>query len=314
MAKRKTKIRKVNMPFVIFASLLICGLLFYRVSSYFGVKLPKIEELSSMAGFTNSVALNDYGNFSVHSIDVGQGDSELIKCGNQAMLIDAGTVDHTTKVVDYLKSQGIKRLDIVIATHPHADHIGGLNTVIKDFDIGQILMNRKTANTRAYEDLVDAIAAKKLKPVEPVVGKTYSLGEAVFTILAPSSLTNSDELNDYSIVIRIVYRGKSFLLEGDATAGSEQTMLQSGLDLKSDVLKVAHHGSSTSSIQTFLKAVSPQYAVISVGVNNDYHHPAPSTVKRITDSGAKIFRTDQNGTVVFYINANGELMIHKEKN
>jgi competence protein ComEC len=301
------------MPFVIIMSILISVVIFYRLSPYFGIKLPKMEELSSMAGFTNSASANDYGNFSIHSIDVGQGDSELIKCGSNAMLVDAGTVDHTTKVVNYLNSQHIKRLDYVIATHPHEDHIGGLDTVIKDYDIGEILMPKKSTTTNAYENLINAISEKKLKPIAPEVGKKYNLGEAEFTILAPSSSTNSDDLNAYSIVIRIVYRGKSFLLEGDATSDSEQKMLESGLELKSDVLKVAHHGSSTSSIKAFIEKVSPKYAVISVGVNNVYNHPAPSTVKRLQDDGAKVLRTDINGTVVFYVNNDGEILYKTEK-
>ena len=314
LAKRKIKERRVNVPFVIITSILICCVLFYRVSSYFGVNLPKIQDLSSMVGFTNSVAaVNDYGNFSLHDIDVGQGDSELIKCGNNAMLIDAGTVDHTTNVVNYLNSQGIKRLDYVIATHPHDDHIGGMNTVIKDFDIGVLIMNQKTNNTQAYANLIAAISEKKLTPVAPVVGKQYSLGEAVFTILAPAASTNSDDLNAYSIVIRIVYRGKSFLLEGDATSDSEQNMLKTGLPLKADVLKVAHHGSNTASTQAFLSAVSPKYAIISVGVNNIYKLPDESTINRLQDDGIKTYRTDFNGTVVFYVNSSGEIAVHTEK-
>ena len=314
MAKRKRKERRVNMPFVIITSIVICCVLFYRVSSYFGVYLPKIQDLSSIAGFTNSVAAtNDYGNFSIHDIDVGQGDSELIKCGSNAMLVDAGPVDHTTNVVDYLNSQGIKRLDYVIATHPHEDHIGGMNTVIKDYDIGELIMNKVTTTTQSYKDLITAISDKKITPIAPVVGKQYALGEAIFTILAPAASTNSDDLNAYSIVIRIVYRGKSFLLEGDATSDSEQNMLKTGLPLKADVLKVAHHGSNTASTQAFLTAVSPRYAVISVGVNNIYKLPDQSTINRLQQDGIMTYRTDLNGTVVFYINSSGEIAVHTEK-
>lgn len=235
------------------------------------------------------------GEMTVHFIDVGQGDSILINADGQFMLIDAG--EDGDAVVNYLKGQGVDNLKYVIGTHPHGDHIGGLDNVINLFKIDKIIMPDVTGITQAFEEVLDAISEKGLKVTKPVVGKEYSLGEATFTILAPNSSEYSD-LNNYSVVIKLEYGKTSFLLTGDAEEISEAEMLHNGLDLSADVIKLGHHGSSNSSSEEFLDAVNASSAVVSVGENNQYGHPATDTLIKVLDRKMNLYRTDEMGTIV----------------
>lgn len=240
----------------------------------------------------------------VHFIDVGQGDSTLIEANGHYMLIDAGEKDQTDTVINYLKAQGVKSLDYVIGTHPHSDHIGGLEGVIREFDVKNVLLPEKEHTTRIYEKLLDAIADKNLMVTIPKVGESCSLGEASFQIISPSR-DYGDNLNNWSIGIRLVYGETSFVLCGDAEKEAEQDILLSGLPLKADVLKVSHHGSSTSSSLEFINAVSPRYAVISCGKNNDYGHPHKETLDLLKKQGINVLRTDQLGTIVIESDGTG---------
>jgi competence protein ComEC len=238
------------------------------------------------------------GVMEVHFIDVGQGDSILIEAEDSAMLIDAGENNKGSVVVDYLKAQNITKLDYVIGTHPHSDHIGGLDTVIDTYQVGKVIMPEVAHTTKTYEDVLDAIDKKGLSIIKPVVGDVYTLGSASFTILAPNS-SSYEEMNDYSIVIKLTYGDNSFLLTGDAGSLSEEEMLASGFDLSADVLKLGHHGSAYSSTESFLDAVNPGYAVVSVGADNEYGHPHPDTLMKIKSRNIKLYRTDRQGTIVF---------------
>lgn len=237
----------------------------------------------------------------VHFIDVGQADSILIGQGDHNMLIDAGNNGDSELVVNYLKNQGVKELDYVIGTHPHEDHIGGLDAVINTFDIGKVLMPQVTTTTKTFEDVLLAIEKKGLKITTPKVGEQYSLGEAQWVILAPNG-TDYKELNNYSIVSRLVFGETSFIFTGDAEDQSEMEILAGSTlltkNLQSDVLKVGHHGSSSSTTEGFLQAVKPKYAVISCGVDNKYGHPHEQTMERLKAHGITVYRTDQSGTVV----------------
>lgn len=237
------------------------------------------------------------GSISVHFIDVGQGDSILIKAGSAAMLIDAGNPGDEDIIERYIKKQGVEKLNYVIGTHPHADHIGGMASIIKDYPIDKILMPDVDNNTQTYENVLDAVDEKGMTITVPKVGAKYNLANAQFTVLAPNGSGYKD-LNNNSIVIRLVFGSTSFLLEGDAEDVSESEMLSKGFDLTSALLKVGHHGSNSSSTLPFLKAVKPKYAVISVGAGNSYGHPAANTLDRLTSVGAEIFRTDLLGTIV----------------
>ncbi|NLY43272.1 MAG: MBL fold metallo-hydrolase [Clostridiaceae bacterium] len=242
------------------------------------------------------------GELLVHFLDVGQADCILIQePGGKAMLIDAGNNADSKFIIDYLEEKKIERLEYVIGTHPHEDHIGSLDSVIYAFDIGQVFMPKRANTTKTFEDVLQAISDKGLKVTTPKVGDTYTLGEARWTILAPNR-EDYKEINDSSIVIRLVYGDTSFMFTGDAEEESEADILKNSgqitNSLKSDVLKVGHHGSSTSTSDSFLEAVSPQYAVICVGKDNSYGHPHRETMKKLSEKGIEIFRTDESGTII----------------
>lgn len=234
----------------------------------------------------------------VHFIDVGQGDSILVETDTAAMLIDAGDNNKGQVVVDYLKSQNIKKLDYVIGTHPHSDHIGGMDTVLNAFPVDTIIMPDMTSNSKTFEDVLDAVEKQNLRITKSVVGTEYNLGQAFFTILAPNT-SSYYELNDYSIVIKLTNGSNTFLLTGDAGIRSEEEMLANGEDLSADVLKIAHHGSTSASSDSFLDAVNPTYAVISVGKDNEYGHPNQQILQALNARNIEIYRTDVQGTIVF---------------
>lgn len=238
------------------------------------------------------------GTLTVEFIDVGQGDSTLVHLPDgKTLLIDAGERKEGERVMDRLKEQGITRLDYVIGTHPHTDHIGGLQAIIENFDIGAIYMPKKLHTTKTFERLLEAIDQKGLKVHAASAGVTVLEEPGLFaTFVAPSN-ADYEELNDYSAVLRLTFGTTSFLFTGDAEAQSEHEMLAGGHSLSADVLKVGHHGSTTSNTAAFLKAVSPTHAVISCGADNDYGHPHQQIVKRLTALGATLWRTDEQGTI-----------------
>ncbi|MDO4282279.1 MAG: ComEC/Rec2 family competence protein [Clostridia bacterium] len=237
------------------------------------------------------------GELEIHFIDVGQADSILIIQGDHNMLIDAGTNDAAETVVDYLNSQGIEKFDYVIGTHPHEDHIGGLDNVISNFDIETFLFPKATANTKTFKDVVSAANAKGLKFTVPNVGSTYQLGDATFEVFAPNS-EKYESTNNYSIVIRLTYGGNKFLFTGDAETLSEEEILAKFSDISADLLKIGHHGSYTSTSDEFLKAVNPKYAVISVGKGNSYNHPVKSVMERLKNANIDVYRTDELETII----------------
>lgn len=265
--------------------------------------ISNLTILGGAAGITDNTVDNLYnentavGELKVHYINVGQADSILITQGGKNMLIDAGNNADSALVVDYLKKQGISKLDYVIGTHPHEDHIGGLDTVINVFDIGTIYMPKVTSTTETYKDVITAISNKGKKITVPNVGSTFNVGDAVATILAPNNSSYAD-INNYSIAIKLKFGNNSFIFMGDAEDISEGEILAKQLDLEADVLKVGHHGSSSSTTQAFLNKVNPKYAVISVGKGNDYGHPHKSTMDRLKAKGVTVYRTDENGTIV----------------
>lgn len=237
------------------------------------------------------------GKLKVNYIDVGQADSILITQGEHAMLIDAGNNADSELVKNYITNQGITVLDYVVATHPHEDHIGGLDYVINSFQISKIFMPEATATTKTFEDVITAINNKGMTISKPVVGSQFDLGNAKCTILGPLG-NDPSELNTSSIVLKIEFGNNSFLFTGDAETVNETAMISAGENMKADVLKVGHHGSSSSTSQSFLNAVDPTYAVISVGTGNDYGHPTEETLNRINSNGIKLFRTDLSGTII----------------
>jgi len=215
------------------------------------------------------------------------------------MLIDAGNTGQDNLILSYLASYGIKKLDYVVATHPHADHIGAMAAVIRAMDsIGTVLMPDAVNTTRTFENMLNAIEEKDVPITIAVPGDMIMMGDVQIQILAPNSTRYSD-LNDYSVVLRIEFGNSVFLFTGDADTRSENEQLASGLPLDADVLRVGHHGARTSSTQRYLDAISPSYAVISCGQGNTYGHPHDETMARLAGTGAEIYRTDENGTVIF---------------
>ncbi|HWQ75349.1 MAG TPA: MBL fold metallo-hydrolase [Syntrophomonas sp.] len=237
------------------------------------------------------------GQLKVHFIDVGQADCILVEQGSQSMLIDAGNKDDGDGIIKYIKQQGIDRFDYVVGTHPHEDHIGGMAEVIQAFKVDKVYLPKVTHTSSAFESMVSAIKNQGLKATAPVPGSSFKLGEATCTILAPNEISYA-ELNNYSIVIKMAYDETSFLFTGDAETVSEQEMLDKGYDLSADVLKVGHHGSSTSTSAAFLNAVQPRYAVISLGKNNSYGFPHRETMSKLKSNHVIVYRTDESGTVV----------------
>lgn len=237
------------------------------------------------------------GQLKVHYIDVGQADAILIQQGDSSMLIDAGNNADSEKVLGYLKRQGVEELEYVIGTHPHEDHIGALDEVIDELQVKKLLMPKVTHTTRTFNNVVSSAKRKNLKLTSPKIGEEFKLGEATVIILAPNSAKYED-LNDYSIVARIIFGDTAFMFTGDAESHSEEEILENGLEVKSDVLKAGHHGSRSSSSAAFLKKVDPEYVVISCGVDNDYGHPHEEIISRYSRFGFKVFRTDEMGDIV----------------
>ncbi len=254
----------------------------------------------------------EYGDkLTIHFLDVGQGDSIFIQFPNgETALIDGGTRKSSEKVVKYLKELNIHKIDYLIATHPHEDHIGGLPEVIRNFEIGKVYMPNKTANTVIFEELLREIKAKGLK-INIAKGGDSIIDESniKFLILAPNR-EDYENTNDFSIVTKIEYLNTSFLMTGDAEKSAEEDMLKAGYNLKADVLKVAHHGSNSSTTIDFLKKVKPDYSIISVGKDNSYGHPHEEVLDRIKYIGSEILRTDELGYIVFSSNGK-ELFLDK---
>jgi len=270
---------------------------------------------------TDSAHQQAEGTLEVIFLDVGQADCILLKTDGHNMLIDAGvelknnrvTTAEINRVLGYLREYDITHLDYLVATHPHADHIGAMAAVINEMDsIGEILMPDATSTSDTFKNYLKAIEEKDVPMTIPEPGDVFMLGEARMQVLAPSSPTYSD-VNDYSIVLRVEFGSKTFLLTGDAEAKSEREQLDSGLSLKADVLKVGHHGSRTSSSQAYLNAVDPIYAIISCGTGNSYGHPHNESMTRLVAMDVEIFRTDIHGTIIFKTDGN-EITISVEKN
>ena len=232
----------------------------------------------------------------VHFIDVGQGDSALITMGSHAMLIDAGDNSMGTTVQLYLQKQGITSLDYVIGTHPDSDHIGCIDVVIYKFDCKTILMPDCTNDTATYRDVVNSMKSKGYKAVHPKVGTKYSLGDASFVITGP--VKKYKETNDNSISLRLTYQDTSFLFMGDTTEDTEPDVMSQTKNLRSDVLKIAHHGSKYSTTEEFFARVNPTWGVISCAEDNHYGFPSARVLNLLRSSGTKVFRTDEQGSLV----------------
>ncbi|MFQ7695063.1 MAG: ComEC/Rec2 family competence protein [Christensenellales bacterium] len=235
--------------------------------------------------------------FAVHFVDVGQGDGAIVVCDGKTLVIDGGTAENGAKMVEYLQNTlHVSKVDFVIGTHPHADHIGGLPDVIRACKVKKLYSPVDEFEAKPFETMKRAADDKKLKITVPQAGQSFSLGRAKVEFLAPLGIY--DNVNDLSLVVRVTYGQTAFLFTGDAERPSEYDMTDSGEDLSATVLKVGHHGSNTSTSYIFLRQVMPAYAIISCGKDNAYGHPHEEVLSRLADEGAGVYRTDECGTIV----------------
>lgn len=276
---------------------LISGLLILIILSVCAVFFPELlsEPDDSQIRYT------DYP-FCVSFIDVGQGDCALISCGEINILIDGGEADSSRTVIDFLKSNDVEKLDCYILSHPHSDHIGASQAIIKEIKCDKVFTTYfsefNIPTSYLYENLIDTIYEYTDEAVAVEAGDSYTFGDLEINILAP--ITESDDYNEMSIVFSASYKDTTVLFTGDTTAPVEKQMLEAGNLPDVDLLKTAHHGSSTSSYPEFISEISPEIAVISCGANNSYGHPHRETIELFDESDIKYYRTDYSGTVYYF--------------
>lgn len=291
MAKRRRK-RNDNqfVRFILVVITLLGGLYLSEIDGTFGSNntIDIFKEVDS--------------NLVVTYLDVGQADSILIENNGDYMLIDSGNNEDGELLVQYFNQKGIQEFKYVVGTHPHEDHIGGLDDIINNFNIGNIYLPDAITTTKTFVDVLDAIESKNMTYTVPKIGEEFLLGDATIKVLYTG--TDTSDLNNTSIVLRLVFGNTSFLFTGDATSKTEKILLNSNFDVWADVLKVGHHGSRYSTTEEFLSKVNPKYAIISVGDNNIYHHPEEDTLDKLKKYDVEVHRTDLEGTIV--VTSDGE--------
>ncbi len=274
--------------------------------------LPSTANSSVEGSSSVEPAVSDNAGLKAYFFDVGQGDCELVVLPDgKSMLIDAGENGIGKIIADKIKAAGVSKIDYLVASHPHADHIGSMDYIINNFEIGKIfapkIAYKDTPTTKTYERFLEAVKGKGLKISAAKAGMTlFSEGEYTAECLAPLHDEN-EGLNNYSVVIKLIFGDTSFLFMGDAESEVEEELLD--YNVSADVLKVGHHGSHSSSTIQFLRAVNPQFAVISCGKGNKYGHPHTETIDNLNALDIKYYRTDKNGDIVFL--SDGEKINYK---
>lgn len=279
-------------------------------------KIPEWHELFEMAGFASAADKSGHGDVAVHFIDVDQGDCSLIIAKDYTILIDAGEISQRGNVLTYLRSLDIDHIDMIIASHPHSDHIGSLSAVIDKYGADLLIMpqtsEEMTPVTSSFANMIESAEKRGAEIRFAEVGESYKIAEeCTLDFIAPVS--DYDNHNNYSVVCRLNYKENSFLFTGDVEETAERDILNGGADISADVIKIAHHGSSTSSTKVFIQNVNPRYAVISVGNFNDYGHPHSETLKLMELLDIELYRTDYHGNIVMYSDGENITVVPEKK-
>lgn len=304
--KKYTKTKRFARKFpILFLSLILIAALalggIYVYDTYFGGNLlffPQKTTASIPSG--SDVPVGD--SIEVHFIDVGQGDGVLIKTPDGNVIIDSGPKSQSDSFIDYLKAQGVSSIKYAIFTHPHEDHMGSAQFVLDEFEIENVVMNDRVSTSQYYENALDVIEKNSINTICAKAGDVYSVGDLKMTVLSPRlDKYKNDDTNNSSIILYVQYGSRSFIFTGDAEKEAEYEVVNaygSGA-ITCDVLKIGHHGSSSSSTDAFLACVSPTYAVISVGEGNTYGHPSQEVLLRLDSRGIIYYTTENEGSIVF---------------
>ena len=304
---------KKRVYLILLAVLLVFSLVIEIGSRIPGSGIPDWDTLFAGSGFRGA-STTPGGQLEVHFIDVGNADCMLVRQGSSAILIDAGEKGDADTILNYLHQQGVERLNLVIATHPHADHIGSMARVIQAFPIDTFLLaympKSATPTSAVYLSMLQALDEKQVSVRQAQPGDTLELGEARVEILAP--LEQTSDPNNMSVVTRVTFGQRRFLFMGDAETPVEQALLERGTELKADVLKAGHHGSKTATSAAFLRQAAPTYAVLTCGEGNSYGHPHKETLQLLEKFKVRIYRSDIHGHIVF-ITDGKELSVTTQK-
>lgn len=296
--KRKKNKNDIIKTLVLIGIIIILGI----INNY--TNIFAFEEFNSnndVVSAQNKKQVRDVkGKLEMHTIDVGQGDSILLLQDDKVMLIDCGPRAQGKKVVEYLKNLGIEKIDILIGTHPHEDHMGGMAEVINSFEIGVLYtsdFNDEDITTVYYMKFLEAVENKNVKWETKKSKDKFNFGEADVTVLAPSK-DKYDNTNNYSLALMVSFGETDIMLTGDAEKLIENEILELDNDIECEILKAGHHGSDTSNTNNFLKKVNPSYVIISAGLENSYNHPVKSVMKRLKSMEITVYRTDEVGDIV----------------
>lgn len=296
MAKRKRKKQIKLIQTVIAIVIMLIAVIMY----------PNVQNEIRNEKNSISTAIPIEGELQMHVIDVGQGDSILFLHKDCVMLVDCGPKNKATYVIEYLKQLGISKIDILVGTHAHEDHMGGMSEMIRNFEIGTLYTPDHTKDmitTKWYMDFLDAVAEKGVNWEYPKLAQKFYLGSVMIQVVS-EGVKEDTNLNNQSIGLRVSFGDTDIVLAGDAEEKAERQMLFSGLDLEAEIYKVAHHGSDTSTSEDFLEEINPQYAIISVGKDNSYGHPTKSVIQRLEKKKIEVHRTDEEGNIVLSTDGN----------